>query len=159
MQQSNDAIILDTEAAVMANFEFLGPTEMSDDDEISDDLEMVATDNEDTDVKIMAKRPKSGKDMLTEGKLRPRMNVTPTLFLTHLSLLICPPAPASLHVVFIQLLIVFCKASICILPFHYHCDRPSSPPHMLLLLSCFAIYVSFAFLFILLCDARYLIFA
>lgn len=68
MQQSNDAIILDTEAAVMANFEFLGPTEMSDDDEISDDLEMVATDNEDTDVKIMAKRPKSGKDMLTEGK-------------------------------------------------------------------------------------------
>lgn len=69
----------------MANFEFLGPTEMSDDDEISDDLEMVATDNEDTDVKIMAKRPKSGKDMLTEGKLRPRMNVAPTLFLTHLS--------------------------------------------------------------------------
>lgn len=88
MQQSNDAIILDTEAAVMANFEFLGPTEMSDDDEISDDLEMVATDNEDTDVKIMAKRPKSGKDMLTEGKSRPRMNVAPPLFLTHLSLLI-----------------------------------------------------------------------
>lgn len=68
VQQSNDAIILDTEAAVMANFEFLGPTEMSDDDEISDDLEMVATDNEDTDVK-MAKRPKSGKDMLTEGTI------------------------------------------------------------------------------------------
>lgn len=53
----------------MANFEFLGPTEMSDDDEISDDLEMVATDNEDTDVK-MAKRPKSGKDMLTEGNTK-----------------------------------------------------------------------------------------
>lgn len=88
VQQSNDAIILDTEAAVMANFEFLGPTEMSDDDEISDDLEMVATDNEDTDVKIMAKRPKSGKDMLTEGKSRPRMDVAPPLFLTHLSLLI-----------------------------------------------------------------------
>ncbi|XP_030383762.1 striatin-3 isoform X2 [Scaptodrosophila lebanonensis] len=66
VQQSNDAIILDTEAAVMANFEFLGPTEMSDDDEISDDLEMVATDNDDMDVK-MAKRPKSGKDMLSEG--------------------------------------------------------------------------------------------
>ncbi|XP_017854773.1 striatin isoform X2 [Drosophila busckii] len=65
VQQSNDAIILDTEAAVMANFEFLGPTEMSDDDEISDDLEMVATDNDDNDVK-MAKRPKSGKDMLSE---------------------------------------------------------------------------------------------
>lgn len=67
MQQSIDEIIVDTEAAVMANFEFLGATEMSDDDEISDDLEMVATDNEDTDVKL-AKRAKSGKDMLTEGK-------------------------------------------------------------------------------------------
>ncbi|KAH8271089.1 hypothetical protein KR018_007815 [Drosophila ironensis] len=65
VQQSIDEIIVDTEAAVMANFEFLGPTEMSDDDEISDDLEMVATDNDDTDVK-MAKRAKSGKDMLTE---------------------------------------------------------------------------------------------
>ncbi|EDW77769.1 uncharacterized protein Dwil_GK24370, isoform A [Drosophila willistoni] len=66
VQQSNDAIILDTEAAVMANFEFLGTTEMSDDDEISDDLEMVATDNDDTDVKLDQKRPKSGKEMLTE---------------------------------------------------------------------------------------------
>ncbi|XP_052850843.1 striatin-4 isoform X3 [Drosophila gunungcola] len=65
VQQSIDEIIVDTEAAVMANFEFLGATEMSDDDEISDDLEMVATDNDDTDVK-MAKRAKSGKDMLTE---------------------------------------------------------------------------------------------
>ncbi|KAH8240926.1 hypothetical protein KR026_008225 [Drosophila bipectinata] len=65
VQQSIDEIIVDTEAAVMANFEFLGPNEMSDDDEISDDLEMVATDNDDTDVK-MAKRAKSGKDMLTE---------------------------------------------------------------------------------------------
>ncbi|XP_016968584.1 striatin-4 isoform X1 [Drosophila biarmipes] len=65
VQQSIDEIIVDTEAAVMANFEFLGATEMSDDDEISDDLEMVATDNDDTDVKL-AKRSKSGKDMLTE---------------------------------------------------------------------------------------------
>ncbi|XP_046866844.1 striatin-3 isoform X3 [Drosophila willistoni] len=69
VQQSNDAIILDTEAAVMANFEFLGTTEMSDDDEISDDLEMVATDNDDTDVKLDQKRPKSGKEMLTEVDL------------------------------------------------------------------------------------------
>lgn len=30
----------------MANFEFLGPTEMSDDDEISDDLELVGGDND-----------------------------------------------------------------------------------------------------------------
>ncbi|XP_017153041.1 striatin-4 isoform X3 [Drosophila miranda] len=65
VQQASDGIIIDTEAAVMANFEFLGPTEMSDDDEISDDLEMVATDSDDTDVKL-AKRAKSGKDMLTE---------------------------------------------------------------------------------------------
>ncbi|XP_017068529.1 striatin-4 isoform X1 [Drosophila eugracilis] len=65
VQQSIDEIIVDTEAAVMANFEFLGATEMSDDDEISDDLDMMATDNDDTDVK-MAKRAKSGKDMLSE---------------------------------------------------------------------------------------------
>ncbi|XP_046805461.1 striatin-3 isoform X2 [Lucilia cuprina] len=65
VQQTNDAIILDTEAAVMANFEFLGPTEMSDDDEISDDLEMVTGDNDETDIKTQ-KRIKSGKDMLSE---------------------------------------------------------------------------------------------
>ncbi|XP_037957323.1 striatin-3 isoform X4 [Teleopsis dalmanni] len=63
--QQNDAIILDTEAAVMANFEFLGPSEMSDDDEISDDLEMVAGDNDDADIKT-AKRNKSSKDLITE---------------------------------------------------------------------------------------------
>lgn len=51
----------------MANFEFLGPTEMSDDDEISDDLEMVTGDNDETDIKT-TKRNKSGKDMLSEGK-------------------------------------------------------------------------------------------
>lgn len=67
VQQTNDAIILDTEAAVMANFEFLGPTEMSDDDEISDDLEMVTGDNDESDIKTQ-KRIKSGKDMLSEGK-------------------------------------------------------------------------------------------
>ncbi|KAL9923974.1 striatin isoform X2 [Glossina fuscipes] len=46
IQQPSDTLILDTEAAVMANFEFLGPTEMSDDDEISDDLELVGGDND-----------------------------------------------------------------------------------------------------------------
>lgn len=51
----------------MANFEFLGPTEMSDDDEISDDLEMVTGDNDESDIKTQ-KRIKSGKDMLSEGK-------------------------------------------------------------------------------------------
>lgn len=120
VQQSNDAIILDTEAAVMANFEFLGPTEMSDDDEISDDLEMVATDNEDTDVKIMAKRPKSGKDMLTEGKPCPHTHGCGSLLTPYtphsLSLSLCaycPPAPTSLHVVCIpEFIIIFCKASI-----------------------------------------------
>ncbi|XP_061399358.1 striatin-3 isoform X1 [Musca vetustissima] len=65
IQQNNDAIILDTEAAVMANFEFLGPTEMSDDDEISDDLEMVTGDNDESDMKT-TKRIKPGKDILSE---------------------------------------------------------------------------------------------
>lgn len=65
--QQNDAIILDTEAAVMANFEFLGTTEMSDDDEISDDLEMVSGENDEADVKT-TKRNKSGKDMISEGR-------------------------------------------------------------------------------------------
>lgn len=65
--QQNDAIILDTEAAVMANFEFLGTTEMSDDDEISDDLEMVSGDNDDADVKT-TKRNKSSKDLISEGR-------------------------------------------------------------------------------------------
>ncbi|XP_067624579.1 striatin-3 isoform X3 [Eurosta solidaginis] len=64
--QQNDAIILDTEAAVMANFEFLGTTEMSDDDEISDDLDMVSGENDDSDVKT-TKRNKSSKDMISEG--------------------------------------------------------------------------------------------
>lgn len=66
VQQANDANILETEAAVMATFEFLGPTEMSDDDEISDDLEMVTGDNDESDIKTQ-KRIKTGKDMLSEG--------------------------------------------------------------------------------------------
>lgn len=44
-----EAMILDSEAAVMANFEFLGNSdvEMSDDDGISDDLDMVVGDESD----------------------------------------------------------------------------------------------------------------
>lgn len=44
-----EAMILDSEAAVMANFEFLGPSdvEMSDDDGIADDLDMVVSDEND----------------------------------------------------------------------------------------------------------------
>ncbi|XP_055847584.1 striatin-3 isoform X2 [Episyrphus balteatus] len=61
-QQMNDAMMLETEAAVMANFEFLAQTEMSDDDEINDDLEMMAVDNDESDVKT-TKRNK-GKDMI-----------------------------------------------------------------------------------------------
>lgn len=53
----------------MANFEFLGPSEMSDDDEISDDLEMVTGDNDETDIKTQKRITKSGKDMLSEGNL------------------------------------------------------------------------------------------
>ncbi|XP_075153716.1 connector of kinase to AP-1 isoform X3 [Haematobia irritans] len=67
IQQNNDAIILDTEAAVMANFEFLGPTEMSDDDEISDDLDMVTGDNDESDMKTTKRIIKPGKDLSNEG--------------------------------------------------------------------------------------------
>ncbi|XP_075153717.1 connector of kinase to AP-1 isoform X4 [Haematobia irritans] len=67
IQQNNDAIILDTEAAVMANFEFLGPTEMSDDDEISDDLDMVTGDNDESDMKTTKRIIKPGKDLSNEA--------------------------------------------------------------------------------------------
>lgn len=66
-QQSNNALILDTEAAVMANFEFLGPSEMSDDDEICDDLDMVVGDSDEMDIKP-SKRNKISRDILGEGK-------------------------------------------------------------------------------------------
>lgn len=54
-----EAMILDTEAAVMANFEFLQHTdgEMSDDDDMSDDLDMVG-DGDDSDVKTAKRKPK-----------------------------------------------------------------------------------------------------
>lgn len=53
-----EAMILDTEAAVMANFEFLGQTdvEMSDEDEIADDLDMVVSD--DNDLKTAKRKTK-----------------------------------------------------------------------------------------------------
>lgn len=53
-----EAMILDTEAAVMANFEFLGQTdvEMSDEDEIADDLDMVVSD--DSDLKTAKRKTK-----------------------------------------------------------------------------------------------------
>lgn len=61
-----EAMILDSEAAVMANFEFLGQTdvEMSDDDEISDDLDMVV--GEESDVKTTKRKAKGL--ILTDGK-------------------------------------------------------------------------------------------
>lgn len=61
-----EALIADAEVAVMANFEFLGPTdvEMSDDDEITDDLDMVS-DGEETDVKTSKRKTKGIKK---EGK-------------------------------------------------------------------------------------------
>ncbi|XP_055375621.1 striatin-3 isoform X2 [Condylostylus longicornis] len=61
--QMSDGIILDsTEEAVMANFEFLGQdVEMSDDDEISDDLDMVTGVNEDADMKTTKRK---SKDMI-----------------------------------------------------------------------------------------------
>lgn len=53
-----EAMILDSEAAVMANFEFLGQTdvEMSDDDEIADELDMVV--GEESDVKTTKRKAK-----------------------------------------------------------------------------------------------------
>ncbi|CAD7078740.1 unnamed protein product [Hermetia illucens] len=73
-QPMNDAMILDTEAAVMANFAFLAQTdvEMSDDDDISEDLDMVTGENEDSDVKT-TKRSKGkniimGEDVDAEAK-------------------------------------------------------------------------------------------
>lgn len=53
-----EAMILDSEAAVMANFEFLGTAdvEMSDDDGISDDLDMVVGDE--SDVKTTKRKAK-----------------------------------------------------------------------------------------------------
>lgn len=68
-QQLNNALIMDTEASVMANFEFLGPSEMSDDDEICDDLDMVVGggDNDEMDIKP-SKRNKMSRDILNEGE-------------------------------------------------------------------------------------------
>lgn len=53
-----EAMILESEAAVMANFEFLGnaDVEMSDDDGISDDLDMVV--NDESDIKTAKRKPK-----------------------------------------------------------------------------------------------------
>lgn len=53
-----EAMIMDSEAAVMANFEFLGnaDVEMSDDDGISDDLDMVVGDE--GDMKTTKRKPK-----------------------------------------------------------------------------------------------------
>lgn len=61
-----EAMILDTEAAVMANFEFLGQAdvEMSDEDEIADDLDMVVGDENDSKT---AKRKTKGI-IMNDGK-------------------------------------------------------------------------------------------
>jgi striatin 1/3/4 len=51
-------MILDTEAAVMANFEFLSPdVDMDDDDDMSDDLDD-APDDETDDVKTAKRKSK-----------------------------------------------------------------------------------------------------
>lgn len=63
-QQINDAIIMDSEAAVMANFEFLGSNEISDDDDISDEFDLGSGDDADSDLKT-SKRNKV-KDMIPD---------------------------------------------------------------------------------------------
>lgn len=62
-----EAMILDSEAAVMANFEFLGPSdvEMSDDDGIPDELDLVG--NDENDMKT-TKRKSSKGIVLNDGK-------------------------------------------------------------------------------------------
>lgn len=63
----SEAMILDSEAAVMANFEFLAQTdvEMSDDDEISDELDIVG-DNDESDIKTSKRKPKG--NIMNEGR-------------------------------------------------------------------------------------------
>lgn len=63
-QQINDAIIMDSEAAVLANFEFLGSNEISDDDDISDEFDLGSGDDADSDLKT-TKRNKN-KDMVPD---------------------------------------------------------------------------------------------
>lgn len=74
----NDAMILDTEAAVMANFAFLAQTdvEMSDDDDISEDLDMVTGENEDSDVKT-TKRSKGKNIIMGEGEIQRNYKIFP----------------------------------------------------------------------------------
>lgn len=52
-------MILDSEAAVIANFEFLAreDVEMSDDDDVSDEIDVVG-DSEDTDMKTTKRKAK-----------------------------------------------------------------------------------------------------
>lgn len=56
---------MDTEAAVLANFEFLGSNEISDDDDISDDFDLGSGDDADADLKT-SKRIKA-KDVSDDG--------------------------------------------------------------------------------------------
>lgn len=54
-----EAMLLETEAAVLANFEFLAQAdvEMSDDDDMADDLDLVPNEDE-SDVKTTKRRAK-----------------------------------------------------------------------------------------------------
>lgn len=63
-----EAMILDTEAAVMANFEFLGPTDvdMEDDDDMSDELDEGADDEHD-EVKAAKRKAKVPESLCTPG--------------------------------------------------------------------------------------------
>ncbi|XP_052894142.1 striatin isoform X2 [Anopheles moucheti] len=55
-----EAMILDSEAAVIANFEFLAreDVEMSDDDDVSDEIDLVVGDSDDTDMKTTKRKAK-----------------------------------------------------------------------------------------------------
>ncbi|XP_040171331.1 striatin-4 isoform X3 [Anopheles arabiensis] len=73
-----EAMILDSEAAVIANFEFLAreDVEMSDDDDVSDEIDVVG-DSEDTDMKTTKRKAKGST--LNDGYNKTGMPRHPTI--------------------------------------------------------------------------------
>ncbi|XP_052894144.1 striatin-4 isoform X4 [Anopheles moucheti] len=74
-----EAMILDSEAAVIANFEFLAreDVEMSDDDDVSDEIDLVVGDSDDTDMKTTKRKAKG--NTLNDGYNKTGMPRHPTI--------------------------------------------------------------------------------
>lgn len=77
-----EAMLLETEAAVLANFEFLAQAdvEMSDDDDMADDLDLVPNDDE-SDVKTTKRRIKTLA--INDGNINYWVDLVPFLFLNN----------------------------------------------------------------------------